>query len=122
GLHTDRFLFVGFLPPRRGGRRQALEELATVRETLVVYESPVRVVAALADMEELLGDRDAFLCREATKLHEEYVRGRLSELRARLAERQAVKGEIVLVVAGASRPVVAAEDAETMFARLVAEG
>ena len=101
GLPTDRFLFVGFLPPRSGARRRALEELARERPTLVLYESPVRVVDCLADMVELLGDRDAFLCREATKVHEEYVRAPLSALRASLAAREAVKGEIVLVVGGA---------------------
>src|SRR6185295_13431002 len=64
GLPTDRFLFVGFLPPRQGARRAALEELASPRETLVFYESPVRVLACLDDMREVLGDRPAFLCRE----------------------------------------------------------
>ena len=82
GLPSDRFLFVGFLPSRAGARRRALEELAAERATLVVYESPLRVVETLAAMVEVLGDREAFLCREATKLHEEYLRGRLSELHA----------------------------------------
>jgi len=127
GLPTDRFLFVGFLPHRAQARRRALEPLAAVQATLVFYESPLRVGAALGDMEELLGDREAFLCREATKLHEEYVRGRLSELRALLARRAAVKGEIALVVAGASdaapaAPPAAAEPPEAMFARLTAAG
>jgi 16S rRNA (cytidine1402-2'-O)-methyltransferase len=122
GLPTDRFLFVGFLPARAGARRQALAALAGGRETLVVYESPVRVVGSLEDMREILGDREAFLCREATKLHEEYARGRLSDLRARLASRPGVKGEVVLVIAGAKEAAPPAEDAETLFARLVAEG
>lgn len=123
GLPTDRFLFVGFLPSRGGARKAALRELAAARETLVVYESPVRVAAALADMEELLGDREAFLCREATKRHEEYARGRLSELRARLLARPAVKGEIVLVVSGADLAAAATdEEPEALFARLVAAG
>ena len=72
-------------PRGRHARRQALEELAGQRETLVLYEAPTRVVAALADMVEVWGDRDAFLCREATKVHEEYVRGSLAALRERLA-------------------------------------
>jgi len=123
GLPTDRFLFVGFLPPRAGGRRAALKDLAGERETLVFYESPVRVLACLEDMREVFGDRPAFLCREATKLHEEYRRGTLSELRAHLAERREVKGEIVLVVGGAPEaPADAAETAEVLFARLTAEG
>jgi 16S rRNA (cytidine1402-2'-O)-methyltransferase len=122
GLPTDRFLFVGFLPARGGARRKALQELVSARETLVIYESPVRVVAALVDMQEVLGDREAFLCREATKLHEEYVRGPLSALRSLLAARDSVKGEIVLVVSGAALPAVPAEDPEVLFARLVAAG
>jgi 16S rRNA (cytidine1402-2'-O)-methyltransferase len=122
GLPTDRFLFVGFLPARTHARRQALEGLAPQRETLVVYEAPTRVVAALSDMIEIWGDRDAFLCREATKIHEEYVRGALSALRARLAQRPEVKGEIVLVVEGAGEPTVSDADAETVYAALAAEG
>ena len=122
GLPTDRFLFVGFLPARTHARRQALEGLARQRETLVVYEAPTRVVATLSDMIEIWGDRDAFLCREATKIHEEYVRGLLSALRASLAERPEVKGEIVLVVEGAGEPTVPDGDAETVYAALAAEG
>jgi 16S rRNA (cytidine1402-2'-O)-methyltransferase len=122
GLPTDRFLFVGFLPARTHARRQALEGLAPQRETLVVYEAPTRVVATLSDMIEIWGDRDAFLCREATKIHEEYVRGSLSALRASLDQRPEVKGEIVLVVEGAGEPTVPDADAETMYAALAAEG
>ena len=123
GLPTDRFLFVGFLPSRAGARRTALAQVAGVRETLVVYESPPRVVAALADMIDALGDRDAFLCREATKVHEEYVRGTLSAIRARLDARGGVKGEIVLVIAGAPEGAAAVTGtvAET-FAQMTAEG
>jgi 16S rRNA (cytidine1402-2'-O)-methyltransferase len=122
GLPTDRFLFVGFLPPRSGARRAALAELAAARETLVFYESPVRALASLDDMRQALGDRPAFLCREATKLHEEYRRGTLAELRAHLAEQAAVRGEIVLVVGGAAEGPAVTESAEALFARLTAEG
>ena len=124
GLPTDRFLFVGFLPAKAGARRRALADLAAQRETLVFYESPVRVVATLADMAEALGDREAFLCREATKLHEEYRRGTLSEIGRELAGRPAVKGEIVLVVAGAAEApaAVSEESIESTFARLLAAG
>jgi 16S rRNA (cytidine1402-2'-O)-methyltransferase len=122
GLPTDRFLFLGFLPAKAVARRKALEELVGVRETLVFYESPVRVVAAMADMVEVLGDREAFLCREATKMHEEYTRGTLSELREQLASRAAVKGEVVLVVSGASDVGRSSEPVEVLFARLTAEG
>jgi 16S rRNA (cytidine1402-2'-O)-methyltransferase len=124
GLPTDRFLFVGFLPSRAGARRRALQEIAARVETLVVYESPHRVVECLQDMEAALGNREAFLCREATKTHEEYRRGRLSELREVLAARGEVKGEVVLVVAGAGEEQAAAEppDVRELFARLTASG
>src|SRR5262245_36069354 len=102
GLPTDRFRFVGFLPPKAGARQRDLAGLAGGTETLVFYESPVRILAALDDMVEALGDREAFLFREATKVHEEYAKAPLSELRARLAKRDSVKGEIVLVVSGAA--------------------
>ncbi|HXY39991.1 MAG TPA: 16S rRNA (cytidine(1402)-2'-O)-methyltransferase, partial [Vicinamibacteria bacterium] len=124
GLPTDRFLFVGFLPPRSGPRHRALGALATERPTLVLYESPLRVVQLLGEMQEAFGDREAFLCREATKVHEEYRRARLSTLREALASREAVKGEIVLVVAGA--PDEAGQDAGkdpvALYRALAAEG
>jgi 16S rRNA (cytidine1402-2'-O)-methyltransferase len=123
GLPTDRFLFVGFLPRKTEARRRALQELATVAATLVVYESPVRAGACLADMEQAWGDREAFLCREATKVHEEYRRSSLAELRRNLAERGVLKGELVLVVKGALPPsAVSEEPLESIYARLVAEG
>jgi 16S rRNA (cytidine1402-2'-O)-methyltransferase len=123
GLPTDRFLFVGFLPPRAGARRRALEALASERSTLVFYESPVRVLGSLADMAAALGDRDAFLCREATKVHEEYLRAPLSALRLSLASRETVRGEMVLVVAGAGETApAAAEDPVALYRALAAEG
>jgi 16S rRNA (cytidine1402-2'-O)-methyltransferase len=123
GLPTDRFLFVGFLPARAGPRRKALGALAEVQQTLVVYESPVRVLDALAAMAEVWGDREAFLCREATKSHEEYARGRILEIRKGLAARKAIRGEIVLVVAGATdAPHVPEDEPEALYTRLAAEG
>jgi 16S rRNA (cytidine1402-2'-O)-methyltransferase len=123
GLPSDRFLFVGFLPSRAGARRRVLEELASEKATLVVYESPLRAVETLASMVEVLGDREAFLCREATKLHEEYLRARLSELHARLTARESVKGEIVLVVAGRPEQApLAGADPVAVYRTLAAEG
>lgn len=123
GLPTDRFLFVGFLPKKTEARRRALRELASVSATLVVYESPIRAGACLADMAEAWGNREAFLCREATKLHEEYRRGTLAELRQNLAERGALKGELVLVVKGAEPPSAATDEPlDALYARLVGEG
>jgi len=122
GLPSDRFLFVGFLPPKPVPRRKALEELASSPATLVFYESPRRVLSSLDDMVAILGDRESFLCREATKLHEEYRRGRLGEIRDLLADRGEVKGEIVLVVVGATTSVASGGSPEALFAGLTAEG
>ncbi len=123
GLPTDRFLFVGFLPSRSQARRRALAQLCQTRETLVVFESPVRAVRCLEDMLEILGDREVFLCREATKLHEEYALDRLSAMKRKLEERDVVRGEIVLVIAGASEgPKPETESVEAVFARLSREG
>jgi len=123
GLPSDRFLFVGFLPARAGARRRALEELRERTETLVLYESPVRVLASVADMLDVWGDREAFLAREATKVHEELRRGRLSVIQAALAERDAVRGEITLVVGGAEKaPGLGLEQAGERFRQLVSEG
>lgn len=97
GLPTDRFLFAGFLPPARAARQTALRELGTVPASLVVFEAPGRVAATLADMAEVLGARDAALCRELTKRFEEVRRGPLSDL-AEGAVADPPRGEIVLVV------------------------
>jgi 16S rRNA (cytidine1402-2'-O)-methyltransferase len=123
GLASDRFLFAGFLPRKTHARRKLLEELKSERATLVFYESPLRLAAALADLVAVLGEREAFLCREATKLHEEYVKATLSELRAGIGARERVRGEVVLVVAGASEASASEEiEIEAEFARLQAEG
>jgi 16S rRNA (cytidine1402-2'-O)-methyltransferase len=123
GLPSDRFTFVGFLPSRSGARARALAEIAPLRETLVLYESPLRVVACLTDMLDVLGDREVFLCREATKIHEEYVRGKTSAVLALLAARPEVKGEIVLVVSGAGEdPPASREDVAATYGALVAAG
>jgi len=123
GLPTDRFLFEGFLPARAAARRRRLAELAAVVETIVLYETPVRVLDALEDLRAAFGDREAFLCREATKRHEEYRRGTLASLHASLAERDRVRGEIVLVVAGAEpAPAASSDDVESLFVRFVEEG
>ncbi|GAA0615578.1 16S rRNA (cytidine(1402)-2'-O)-methyltransferase [Brevundimonas kwangchunensis] len=98
GLPADRVTFAGFLPPKSGARRTALEELRTARQTLVFFESGPRLADSLADMAEVLGPRPAAVARELTKLYEECVRGSLSEL-AVDPRCQSPKGEIVIVVA-----------------------
>jgi 16S rRNA (cytidine1402-2'-O)-methyltransferase len=97
GLPSDSIFFGGFLPSKKGDRRRRLEELAPVPATLAFYESPRRISAALADAIAILGDRRAVVARELTKIHEEIVRGRLSELQTRFSA-EAVKGEIVLLI------------------------
>jgi len=97
GLPTDRFLFAGFLPARAKARADAIAELAPVRATLVLYESGPRLGEALAALGAGLGERDAAVAREITKLHEECVTGTLAELAERYAQ-SAPKGEIVIVV------------------------
>lgn len=111
GLPADRVLFAGFLPPKSGARRTALEELRTGRQTLVFFESGPRLRDSLRDMAEMLGPRPAAVARELTKLYEECVRGTLAELAAdpRL---DAPKGEIVVVVGPGEAETASADDAD----------
>ena len=110
GLPTDRFLFLGFLPPKFAARREALGELANLRATLVLYESGPRLGACLADLHLALGDRQAAVVREISKLHEETVTGKLVELADRYRE-ASPKGEIVVVVAPPPEPEAASDEA-----------
>ena len=98
GLPTDRFAFLGFLPPRGGARRAALETLAALDMTTVLFESPRRLAATLADLAEELDDRRIAVARELTKRYEEVRRGRLRALAAELADEPPPRGEIVLMI------------------------
>ena len=98
GLPSDEFFFAGFLPSKRSGRRDKLQALRAVRSTLVFYEAPHRIEETLEDMEKTLGDREACIARELTKLYEECVFGKLSEIRSRIKP----LGEFVIVVGGNS--------------------
>jgi 16S rRNA (cytidine1402-2'-O)-methyltransferase len=98
GLPTDRFLFLGFLPPKEKARSDAIAEMAGIRATLVLYESGPRLAATLATLAAVLGEREAAVARELTKHYEECVPGFLSELADRYADAPP-KGEIVVVVA-----------------------
>ena len=119
GLPTDRFVFEGFLP--RKGRLAALRTLAREPRTLVFFESPHRVGAALADLATAFGaDRRVAVCRELTKLHEEAVRGSASELAQRFAD--GARGEIVLVVEGASAEASDLPSAVAQVLDLVGDG
>jgi 16S rRNA (cytidine1402-2'-O)-methyltransferase len=112
GLPTDRFVFEGFLPRKAGDRARRVAGLAGERRTAVLYESPRRIGAALAELAAALGgSRRAVVCRELTKTHEEVVRGTLAELAAAFAA--GARGEITIVVAGAgdTGPAISLEDA-----------
>ena len=99
GLPTDRFLFAGFLPPKRGARKKALGDLAAVPATLVFFESPRRLAASLADMAEVLGGaRAAAVARELTKKFEQVRRAPLGDLARQYAAEEAPKGEVVVLV------------------------
>lgn len=99
GIATDAFLFGGFLPSRSGERRRALETFAAVAATLVFYEAPHRIAETLRDARAVLGNRNAVIAREVTKVHEEFLRGPLADLAAQLAAKN-VKGEITLLIEG----------------------
>jgi len=102
GLPTDAFLFKGFLPHKSKKRRDLLKELEHVRETLIFYESPHRLTETLKDICDILGNRDVVLTRELTKVFEEVLRGKASEIQNWIGDRK-LKGEITLVVSGKTR-------------------
>ena len=102
GLPTDAFLFKGFFPHKSKKRRDLLKQLEETKETLIFYESPHRITETLKDILDILGDREIVLTRELTKIYEEVLRGKVSEIQNQLAERK-LKGEITLVISGKTR-------------------
>jgi 16S rRNA (cytidine1402-2'-O)-methyltransferase len=96
GLPTDSFLFLGFLSPREGRRKRELQKLKEEKRTIVIYESPHRILKTLGNVREVLGDREAVIARELTKKFEEITRGRISELLREVKPR----GEITLIIKG----------------------
>lgn len=98
GMPTDEFFFAGFLPARSGARRARLSELRSIAATLIFYEAPHRIAATLRDALDILGEREAVVARELTKMHEEIARGRLSELAARFSAAERARGEMVLII------------------------
>jgi 16S rRNA (cytidine1402-2'-O)-methyltransferase len=103
GLPTDSFIFAGFLAKKKAKRLRQLNELASESRTLIFYESPRRILALINETMEVMGDRRGVLAREMTKLHEEFIRGRLSEIIERLQDRQDIKGECTLLISGNER-------------------
>jgi len=119
GLPVDRFCFEGFLPRKAGERRRRLDALATEERTMVFFEAPHRTEVALAAMAEVLGaDRPAAVCRELTKIHEEVRRGPLADLVAWAGE--GVRGEVTIVVQGATPTAEVADDPDSLLAAVAA--
>lgn len=118
-LPNDEFLFVGFLPQRSAERRRTLERLRIEERTMIFYEAPHRIAESVADAQEILGDRPACIAREVTKLHEEFLRGKLSQLAESLAERPA-RGEITLVIGPPEHAAIAgqADSTQTLSDRV----
>jgi len=104
GMPSDNFHFAGFLPPRSAQRKRRLKELADIPATLILYESPHRLPDSLEDMISVLGDRQAVLARELTKIHEEFLNGALSEIKDILLARPEIRGEITLIIEKGDSP------------------
>lgn len=114
GLPTDSFRFSGFLPAKRGERRTALESIKNSPRPQVFYEAPHRIVEALEDVVEVLGaERQVVVAREVTKIHEEFLRGTAADILATLKSRDAVKGEITLLIGKSEESDRVAEEAST---------
>jgi 16S rRNA (cytidine1402-2'-O)-methyltransferase len=114
GLPTDQFLFAGFLPPKQAARRARIAELKAIPATVVLFETGPRLAATLADLAAGLGSRDAAVCRELTKLHEEIRRGDL-EMLAQGADAGESRGEIVLVIGPPASDQPSAADTEALL-------
>ena len=110
GLNADAFFFAGFLPARSGARRAKLSEYRSIPATLIFYEAPHRLSLTLKDAYEILGEREAVIARELTKLHEEILRGRLSTLAENFSARESARGEFVLLIDRNIIPAVNGEE------------
>jgi 16S rRNA (cytidine1402-2'-O)-methyltransferase len=121
-LPTDRFAFEGFLPEKRTPRRERLRALHAEPRTLVFYEAPHRLKASLEDLEAILGDRAIAIARELSKVHEEFLRGSIHDVRIELAERE-IHGEVVIIMRGfAGSPDASAEAIKKEVLQLQANG
>jgi 16S rRNA (cytidine1402-2'-O)-methyltransferase len=118
GLPTDQFFFGGFLPSRSLLRRLRFEQSKTINATLIFYEAPHRLAESLDDAWEILGEREAAIARELTKLHEEIVRGKLSELKKLFPAGRSIKGEIVLII---DRNPILDQDDKTTIKQSIAD-
>jgi 16S rRNA (cytidine1402-2'-O)-methyltransferase len=113
GLPTDSFVFIGFAPKKKAKRLKFLTELGAEPRPLIFYESPKRILSLMEEIISCMGDRNAMLAREMTKLHEEFLRGTVSQILKTIRARSVIKGECTLVVAGAE----ASEQVDTEFVK-----
>ena len=109
GLPTDRFVFEGFLPAKRKERRERLRTLSGEGRTLTFYEAPHRLIETLNDLIEILGDREVVVAREVSKIHEEFLRGRLNEVAEQIRNRE-IRGELTLLVSGSQEQSEISQD------------
>jgi len=121
GLTTDNFTFIGFPARRKAKRHQQLEALADLGHTLIFYQSPRRMVSFLEELLAALGDRQAALARELTKIHEEFLRGTLTQIKAALQQRPEVKGECTLLVTGAEAASPTEAELDTVLAAALSD-
>ena len=120
GLPTDRFFFEGFLPPKRAARQKRIAALASIPATLVLFETGPRIADSLADLTSGLGDREAAICRELTKLHEEIRRGPLGELASAYISGAETRGEFVIVIAPPSEQEVQTDELDELLRQALA--
>lgn len=122
GLPTDAFTFGGFLPVKTVARQRTLQDYGARSETLVFYEAPHRILAALEDIQAVLGARQVVLGRELTKAHEEFLTGTASQLHQTLVQRPAIKGEFTVVIGGSDGDIREDFDVVAEVRRLIAGG
>ncbi len=121
GLSTEEFTFIGFLPPKAAQRQKRLNELVLEPRTLIFYEAPHRIFETLKDMEEIFGQRQAALAKEITKMHEEILRGTISEI-VDMLETRTIAGEYVIMVEGKSKEAVSIDEALDEIKSLMKRG
>ncbi|MEJ5226307.1 16S rRNA (cytidine(1402)-2'-O)-methyltransferase [Thermodesulfovibrio sp.] len=121
GLNTEEFTFIGFLPVKQSQRRKKLLELSTEKRTLLFYEAPHRILQSLEDMLYVLGDRNACVARELTKMYEEIIRGRLNNIIEQLSESK-IAGEYVIVIEGAQKEEKNIDEALREISELMRKG
>jgi len=117
GLPLNEFIFAGFLPAKRSARRKALTALAAFERTVIFYEAPHRIVESLRDVHEILGERDTVIAREVTKVHEEFLRGSVGEIRD-LMKKSPLKGELTVILGPGAVPPESGGDSNSLHAEV----